>query len=155
MPDLRTDHVTAWLAAAMPPPLSTEWPPPIRAIEAEDDVSPRLAEFGRRLDVLTPGSDTDIVGFLRDGDMQDKVRSLLAQLGAARLLRILHWLGDDSGTSGGPPYAPLLAGHSPDATALRAGVGALTRTLTLQRIFSRDRLAALQAACVDAAKEAV
>ena len=155
MPDLRTDHVTTWLAAALPPPLSNEWPPPIRTIEADADVSPRLAEFGRRLDLLAPDSSTDIAGFLRNGEVQDKLRSILAQMGAARLLRILHWLGEDSGEPGGPPYAPLLAGHSPDATALRASVGALTRSLTLQRIFSRDRLAALQAACADAAKEAI
>lgn len=155
MPDLQADHVTAWLEQAMPPPLATEWPPPVRAIEAQDDFPVRLAAFGQRLDLLGPAGDPGLSVLLQDTDAQDRLRSLLAQLGAARLLRILHWLQENESNAGSPPYAPLLAGHSPDAIALRASLGALTRTLTLQRIFSRERLAALQAACADAAKEVV
>lgn len=153
MPDLRTAEVTAWLKAAMPASSQGCWPPLIRAIETANDLSVKLGRLGDRLDTLAATAGPRLSSLLSEDDVAGRLRSLLAQLGAARLLRIMHWIGDHESSPDQPAYAALLSGNTPEAAALRASLSALTRALTLERIFSLNRLAALQAASADGMKE--
>jgi hypothetical protein len=68
-----------------------------------------------------------------------ELQTVIAQLGAARLLRILDWLASNL------PDAPTLfrelsEGRTANAQAIRSAIRALTARNTLTRMFSLDRV---------------
>lgn len=154
MPDLRQDAVTDWLAALDPGRGEDDWPPPVRALETQSDMPTLFENLGSLLDQFEPGEMETLAAALRSSPIVTPLRATLAQTGAARLFRILHWLGDE-GTLAAPHLlvASLTEGGTPDARALRAAIGAVTRRTLLARLFAPDRLAALQAATEIAMKD--
>jgi hypothetical protein len=90
---------------------------------------------------------------LRDAPLRDDLSTVLAQLGAARLMRLLHWLAEIEIPDCHAVIAALIASDDTTGQALRAAVAAVTRQALLRRIFARDRIAALQAACQIAFEE--
>jgi hypothetical protein len=154
MPDLRQDVVTEWLASLEPTRATDAWPSPLRALETEADAPALFEELGHLLDQFGPDETEALTGAVRAPPLVVAMRGVLAQAGAARLLRILHWLGDERGLA--QPHlvvAALTEGGAPEARALRAAVAAFTRRTLLDRLFAPDRLAALQGATQTAMTE--
>jgi hypothetical protein len=154
MPNLNTAAAQDWLRALQPGQVAPDWPPPIRPIEELPGHPAALAALGHDLDELTDRDAAALHHVLTEAETERELRDFLCQLGAARLLRLIHWLTSYDRPGAVPIHAILVRGETPEALALRSAVKTLSRRLTLQRIFSADRLAALQAACSDTSKEA-
>jgi hypothetical protein len=144
MPDLEQQAVTRWFTGLVPDADAAAWPPPLRAIETTDDNAGRLRALGLILDRLTSG---DLAAVLRETTFQEDFRAVLAQLGAARLMRLLHWLGENDAAAPEGMVPTLVAGDDEIGRALRATIAAVTRRALLARIFAPERIAALEAAC--------
>ena len=147
MPSLEQHAVTKWLTALRPAAATGEWPPPIRAIETEADNSERLQAFGSLLDQLARGKLEILSTTLREAPLRDDLHAVMAQLGAARLMRLLHWLAEIDLPDCHTVISALVGGDDAAGHALRAAVAAVTRRALLRRIFAPDRIAALHAAC--------
>lgn len=155
MPNLQQNAVTDWLVAIHPARSQSEWPPSVRPIEMQDEAPELLGELG---ELLSPSGDDHIKELsraLRSHVLLSLLRETLAQLGAARLFRLLHWLGEREVPDSHLFVAALVEGNSDEARALRSAISAFTRRVLLTRLFAPDRLAALQAAAETALKDAV
>ena len=108
--------------------------PADRAAPAAD----RLAGLGQSLDAAVAADADALRRALCDGPLRSDFRSVLAQLGAARLLRVLHWLGEELADH--EPALALIADDCPDAAALRSAIDNLVRQATLARLFDRSRI---------------
>jgi hypothetical protein len=155
MPDLEQNAVTAWLTVLRPDPTAPAWPPPIRAIETQEDVPDRLAVLGATFDAAAQRDPQAVAAALRNAPLRDEMAALLAQLGAARVLRLLHWLSETNLPDCHAVISGLLQGDSRSGVALRATVAAVTRPAILRRIFAPDRIAALERACGESFREGV
>ena len=145
MPNLEQHTATEWLTE-LRPAASREWPPPVRAVETEGDNPERLQSFGSLLDQLAERDVQDFSGALREAPLRDDLRSVMAQFGAARLMRLLHWLAEIDLPGCDAVISALVGGDDTTGHALRAAFAAVTRRALLRRIFAPDRIAALQAA---------
>ena len=153
MPDLERRAVIAWLAEVRPDTAGHDWPPAIRSVETSLDALDRLALIGRLLDSVPDDALPELAALLQ-GQALDSMRAIMAQLGAARALRIVHWLGERDLPNSHLVLAALIEGDDADCNALRATLAAVTRRAVVQRLFSAERIAALEAACEVAFKEA-
>ena len=152
MPNLNEQYVTSWLAEWRGSP-AADWPPPIRAIEQQDGLPELLEALGAAFDG-TDGSRTGAVcKRLQTEKQANNLRSVLAQLGAARALRILQWLSELDLPESRALLDAMLRDRSSEGIALCALVDALRRRATLDRIFAPDRLTALERACTETLKE--
>ena len=147
MPNLEQHAVTEWLTAVRPASAASEWPPPIRTIETEADNPERLQRFGSILDQLARGELEILATALREAPLRDDLGAVMAQLGAARLMRFLHWLAEIDLPDCPTVISALVGGDDAAGHALRGAVAAVTRRALLRRIFAPDRIAALHAAC--------
>lgn len=154
MPDLETSAVQDWLRALQPGQALPDWPPPIRAIEAGTGANAAVTALGQELDRVAANPDALARAELSGPAARDFLRDLLCQLGAARMLRLLQWLTEHEAPGATPVCLALTEGASLEAAALRSAVGSLSRRLTLQRIFSAERIAALRVAMTDTRQEA-
>jgi hypothetical protein len=152
MPNLEQHAVTEWLTA-LRPAAANEWPPSIRAIETEADNAERLQALGSILDEIAGGALRSLPTALREGPLRDDLRAVMAQLGAARLMRLLHWLAEIDLPDCPAVISALIGADDAAGGALRAAIAAVTRRALLRRIFSADRIAALHAACETALEE--
>jgi hypothetical protein len=147
MPDLEQHVVIEWLTALGPAAAMSEWPPPIRAIETEADNAERLRALGLILDALVPEELRDLSTALSEAALRDDLHAVMAQLGAARLMRLLHWLAEIDLPGCHAVISALAGGDDTTGHALRAAIAAVIRRTLLRRIFAPDRIAALHAAC--------
>ena len=154
MPNLEHAAVTDWLTELRPDSVSPAWPPSIRPIETEAGVPGCLEALGVKLAELEkgglPGLSQALCGRPLGGDLQ----AVMAQLGAARTLRLLHWMAEVDLPDCHDVVAALLQGDTPAACSLRATVGAVTRQATVRRMFAPERIAALECACNDMMEDA-
>ena len=142
MPNLATEPVRAWLEEIHPEITPDDWPSPIRAIEAPARHQNLLTEFGAELDTAAGTANWDL------SESVDVLRPVLAQCGAARLLAVLHW-GLQTNLPDAPHLTSLITrGDDPNARALASALGAVALRATLHRMFSPERVAELEAACV-------
>jgi hypothetical protein len=72
----------------------------------------------------------------------------MAQLGAARTLRLLHWLAEVDLPDCHDVITALTDGNEPEAQALRATISVVTRAAIVRRMFAPERFAALEHACM-------
>lgn len=143
MPDLATEPVRAWVAAAYPQLSAEDWPLPIRAIEEPAAHQGLLAALGVALEAAGAAEGQG----WNPGHSLDRLRPVLAQCGAARLLRFLHWTLE-ADLPDAPRMTSLLAeGDGPEARAIAAALRAVALRNTLNRMFSPARVAELEAAC--------
>ena len=152
MLDLRTGAVTDWLQLVRPVD-AAPWPPPVRPVEATPQAEASLIELGEQ---LTRGNAEDPAGLaaeLQHHERPPELQALLAQLGAARVLRILNWLNESGIPDNTAIIAALVAGDTPSAQALRATIAAVSRRATINRLFAPERLIELQIAAEAALKE--
>ncbi len=151
MPNLDQADVTAWLAGWRAG--EDAWLPAVRAVECAADAPGRLAALGKSLDQAHGANLGLLSKRLRSEPTLNSLRAVLAQLGAARALRLLHWISEADLPEGGALLAGLLQADDEAGAALRTAVEGLRRKLVLARIFAPERLAALQAACTETLKE--
>lgn len=154
MPNLQQNTVTDWLVAIHPARSQSEWPPSVRPIETQDEAPELLGELGNLLSRFGDGQLEELSRALRTQVLASPLRETLVQLGAARLFRLLHWLGEREVPDSHLVVAALVEGNSDEARALRGAITAFMRRILLTRLFAPDRLAALQAATETALKEA-
>jgi hypothetical protein len=146
MPNLEQHAVTEWLMA-LRPATANEWPPAIRAIEIEADNAERLRALGSVLDELIREDLRDLSTALKEARLRDDLRAVMAQLGSARLMRLLHWLAETELPDRHSVISTLVDGDDATGDALRTAIAAVTRRALLRRIFAPDRIATLHAAC--------
>jgi hypothetical protein len=154
MPNLDTIGALDWLQGLHPGQRLPDWPPPIRAIEEPSEHAKALEELGSDLDEDRHGAETVTRALLADPGAANELAACLCQLGAARLLSLMHFLTENQNAAAPPPAIVLTSRQSAEATALRAALKALSRRFTLQRMFSPERLATLRAAMADPTREA-
>ena len=144
MPNLQRQSSIAWLHA-IEPEFSRRVGQPVRAIEDLAEVHPRLVDLGTSLDELTSAEPSEIETRLLADDTVRHLREVLAQLGPARLLRVLAWI-ETAPPRGEEILDALVQDDRTDAGhALRGILRELQRQALLARIFHPDRLALLQA----------
>lgn len=151
MPNLGQHDVTAWVTEWRP---ETEWPPAIRAVETEADMPQRFVALGAALDAAAERDLDALAAALRDPRLRDDLGAVMAQLGVARVLRLLHWLSETDLPDCHAAIAGLLQNDDSAGRALRAALAAVIRRATLRRIFAPERIAALQTACAAVFPEA-
>ena len=154
MPNLEQRAVTEWLESLRPNSQSANWPPAIRTLEVSGSLPTDLAELGHVLDSLSEHDLARLRDAVRQPALRDRLQAVMAQFGAARALRIMHWMSEVNLPECHQVLADLVADDSRAARALRATLGAVTRTATVNRMFAPDRIAALEHAC-NAIKEEV
>jgi hypothetical protein len=149
MLDFTEAGVVAWFAPLRPPTRQNNWPPAIRAIERGPSVEPLLHELGALLSELGTQAPSILPEALLGDPIQHDLQTVVAQLGAARLLRLVDWF---SAVLPGAPqlFAQLSQGRTANAQSINSSLRALTARDTLTRMFSPDRVAGLQS-CAEAA----
>ena len=153
MLDLDRDAVTRWLTERQPEG-SSPGCELIRPIEAAPEVRPSLLTLGGALGAARERDATTLSAHLCGDPLRDDLRGALAQLGAARLLRLLDWLTEDAVPERRRVLEALLAADPSGAgQALRTAIEDYNRQALLARIFSQERLDALLAACRVTPKE--
>lgn len=155
MPDLHRSSALAWLNGVAPS-FARRCSAAIRPLEDVAAVHPLLVEFGAALDRACDARPACVVPALLGGAAGAELREVLAQLGPARLLRLLAWFDGAPLPEHERLREALLADGLSDAgEVLHAMLRELHRQALLARIFSPDRLAALLRACSTDRKEAV
>lgn len=154
MPNLNERDVIAWLAEWRG--ISTaDWPPSLRTIEQQNGLPESLAGLGDAFQGDNPSRATLICELLRTGPQANSLKSVIAQLGAARALRVLHWLSELDLPESRALLDTMLRDRDSEGGAICALINALRRRATLNSIFASDRLAALERACAATLQEDV
>ncbi len=148
MPDLTRAAVTAWLERQSPASIGMLGTNAVRPIEDDAVTRNALAGFGEALDHALDQDAGHLGQALQEPDAKDRFRTVLTQLGPARLLRVLHWLS----FSNLPGSDAILTGLLQDdggapARSLRETLHELNRRELLDRIFGQPRLQTLLTAC--------
>lgn len=145
MPDLDHAAVSGWLSARDPVAAALARPGPV---DADDRALAALLRLGVALDKAAERDAAALAEALCEEETSVRLRSALAQIGTARRLRLLEWLGE----AGLPNGRALLAamGDGPGGAFQRAELAALERRAILARVFAPERVAELRAACAEA-----
>lgn len=150
MPDLERSDVLDWLQRTEPR-LAGAGVPVFRPVEDTPEVRALLSDFGH---ALGTASAEQIGGGIGEDDGAT-AREVLAQLGVARMLRLVEWLDGAAGGAAHNAQALLLRSDTTEAGRfIRTVLDALHRQDLLGRIFAPERLQALLAASGEPAKEA-
>ena len=144
MPDLERHAVMDWIAVCEPA-IAHSCAIPIRAVEDKEEIHTALVALGRALDHEAM-SGARLSACLKTGEPGKDLQAVLTQLGPARLLRLLRWLGAEGDPDRAEALRALLDGAYGPAAALRAAFQALHRQELLKRIFEEPRLTLLLAA---------
>ncbi|MGH7117835.1 MAG: hypothetical protein ACREFP_02380 [Acetobacteraceae bacterium] len=153
MLSLEQNAVTEWFTELRPPDVKDGWPPAVRPIEIVTEAAPLLEELGRRLDQLRQLDAGSLASAMQSRPLRADLKAILAQTGAARTMRLLHWLAEQDLPNSHAIAVALTRGDTPEARALRAAVAVVTRRATLGRVFAPDRIAALKSAAEAALQE--
>jgi hypothetical protein len=143
MLDLNEASVVAWFTPIRPPSRQNSWPPATRPIERADGMGPLLEALGAVLSELEHDSPASLPDALLAPSVRQDLRTILAQFGAARLLRIVEWLAL-SQPQASQIVTALAHGQTASARTISSSLRALTARAALTRIFSPDRTAALK-----------
>ena len=146
MPDLSQSAARAWLRQTEPVEAVASWPPAVRAVEDQGDAPGLWVELGDCLNQIAAAGPEALSAALRTPSVSSGLRVVLAQAGAARVFRFIHWVGQNAQADSYAILADVTGGGSPEATALRATIVGFGRRATLRRIFAPDRVEALHAA---------
>ena len=149
MVDLSEVGVVAWFAPVRPAARQNNWPAAIRPIESRPAVQPLLEELGEALSSIAHENLPVLPEALASATLRHDLQSVIAQLGAARLLRLTEWIATSL------PNAPqilaeLSQGRTANAHAIRSSLRAQIARASLLRMFSPGRVAELQS-CVETA----
>ncbi len=98
MPDLSAEAVNTWLNHTDPNPIS-ELPYALRRAELEPSVETALVALGIALDDTEARGPRRLSKRLQTDPARSTFQTVLAQLGSARLLRLLDWLSEPGKSS--------------------------------------------------------
>jgi hypothetical protein len=150
MLDLTEAAVAAWFSLIRPPARQNSWPPAIRPIERATAVEPLIQALGGALSEIEDHDPACLPAALAADPLRRGLQTVVAQLGAARLLRIADWI-----TATQPAADQILTqlsrGQTSDARTIRSSMRALTARAMLTRMFSLDRVTDLQSCAEEAA----
>ena len=152
MPNFEEGSVTHWLEEIRPVSVTRDWPPAVRPIETVRDAPQLLTHLGELLGEICAADPSALSEALRSDPLRRCLQTVLAQLGAARALRLVHWLAEQEIPETHFVVAGLTAGDRAEAEALRDTIMHVLRRSTLRRIFAPDRVIALQGAATTALK---
>lgn len=140
MPDLERSSVLDWLHRTEPR-IAACVASPVRGIEDAPEVRALLMELGTAVDTGSPEKVGR--GLAEDGGLT--MREVVAQLGVARMLRLIEWLDSaEAVEAAGALRVALLRDDTTEAgRLLRSTFDALHRQDLLARIFAPERLRAL------------
>jgi hypothetical protein len=152
MPNFEEGSVTDWLEEIRPVQVAQDWPPAVRPIETVGDAPQLLTHLGELLDEICAADPSALSEALRSDPLRPCLQTVLAQLGTARALRLVHWLSEQEIPELHLIVAGLTAGDRAEAQALRHAITRVLRRGTLRRTFAPDRVIALQQAATAALK---
>ena len=153
MPDLRTPAVLDWLQLLRPREAPGVWPPPVRPVETVPHTETLLAAFGDLLDQEAVRAPDHLSAQLSEAGTLESLQWTVAQLGAARTMRIMHWLREAGIPEGLALGNKVMSGHTHAARAIRECVTTVARQAALSRLTSPGRLEELASAAHAAAQE--
>ncbi len=153
MPDLRTPAVLDWLQLMRPREAPGVWPPPVRPVETLPHTETLLANFGQLLDQEASRSPDRLAAQLSTAGTIEGLQQTIAQLGAARTMRIMHWFREAGLPEGVAIGNAVMSGHAQAARAIRACVTTVARQAALSRLMSPSRLHELASAAQAVAQE--
>ncbi len=145
MPNLNAEAVAEWLTKRDPNNAATLLAP---AASMPEGAEPLLVQLGQALDAAQARDPQRLSRLLRDAPVRERLGVLLTHIDKPRCLRLLDWLGS-------PPMpehnlvaaAYLTDDPSGEGAVLCRNIQALHRNALLGRIFDRERIASLLAAC--------
>jgi len=145
--DLSQSGLMAWLANSGAYEFA-ELPGAVQRAEAHPSVETALVAFGVALDEASNHDPARLQRRLQNAPAQNAFLTVLAQLGQARLIRLLEWLSEPGKRQRHVLLAALFSPDAPEpATAVRASIRRLSRQLLIQRLIRTDRLETLQSCC--------
>ncbi|GAB0119831.1 hypothetical protein [Acidisoma sp. 7E03] len=153
MPDLRTPTVLDWFELVRPVETAQLWPPSIRLVEQTAEAETLLGELGRVLDDAADRAPARLAAQLHSEVAILSLQETVAQLGAARTMRITHWLREIALPEGVAAGNAIMRGDTRAARAIRSCITTVTRQATLARLMSEERLAELAVAAQAATPE--
>lgn len=153
MLDLRTSAVLNWLQLIRLREPTGAWPPPVRDLEASEEAQALLTDLGQRLDQAAAHAPARLSGQLTTAVAILSLQDILAQLGAARTMRIMHWLREIGVPEGVAAGNAIMRGDTHAARAIRACVTTVSRQGALARLMSPERLEELASAAQAASLE--
>lgn len=143
MPDLAKSSVMDWLRQTEPDKPAV-WDGPVTLAEAQPEVEAALVAFGEALDRALAQDPARLEAELLASPGRDDLRTVMAQLGSPRTLRIIGWI-----MQAGLPRsdAVLAAILTPDPSGagqyLQADLCGAVRPPLLERLYAPERLGAL------------
>lgn len=144
MPDLTTEAVAAWLTAAGSEDLVRSVKTPVA--DDSPDLAEALEAFGQALDASIEHGASALDHAL-DRELSAAMANVIAHLGPARRLLILHWL---AGAGFDAPHCVIERIANPSTSggaAVLRWMAALLQRERLDRLFSPERIQTLYAAC--------
>ncbi len=145
MLDLKTEAVAEWLAIhgsedlARSPPRTDDRP----------ELSGALATFGSALDGNVRDGVEPLETALHQG-LSCSMAEVIAHLGPARRLRLLHWLTEAGFDQPDRVIDGITDPSTPGGAVVLRWMTALLRREQLDRLFSIERIETLKTACRDA-----
>lgn len=147
MPDLKAEAIATWLAINGSEELARSARVP--AADDQPELSDTLAAFGDALDASVQHGAEALEGALHRG-LSASMAEVIAHLGAARRLRLLHWLTEAGFDQPGRIIDGIADPSTPGGAVVLRWITALLRRERLDRLFSLERIETLQAACRNA-----
>ena len=144
MPNLATAAVAAWLTDAGSEDLMCS----VRAPVADDspDLAEALEAFGQALDASIEHGATALDHAL-DRELSAAMANVIARLGPARRLLMLHWLAGAGFDEPHRVIERIADPATPSGAVVLRWMAALLQRERLDRLFSFDRIQTLHAAC--------
>jgi len=143
VPNLARHAIVDWIST-FGPAATLRCTVPFTPTEEEPGVQVSLEHLGQAFDD-TDGPAVDLTTVLDRGEPGRDLLAIMTQLGTARLVRLLHWLGNEDKPDRGQVLSDLLGGKYGPTPLLREAIRALHRQELLHRIFDEQRLELLLA----------
>lgn len=149
MPDLTSTAIETWLdthgSEALAALSQTGAP------EEHGGVLPAVVALGAALDAGQAAAPASLEAVLL-AEAAAPLRTVVAQLGGPRRMRLLHWLAAECGLADTHGVLARLTEADPSGAGpfIQAWIADLHRRQALERIFDPGRIAALLAACREA-----
>ncbi len=143
MPDLSAEAVNTWLNHTDPNPIS-DLPDALRRAELEPSVETALVALGIALDDAEARSPRHLSKRLQTDPARTTFQSVLAQLGSARLLRLLDWLSEPGKSARHSLLTVLFTPDASDASqAVQSSIQFLARRSLIARMMASERMETL------------
>jgi hypothetical protein len=146
MPDLAQISVSDWLAVhgRGDPGLDDD---PRRPAEARPEVEAALIRLGAALDAAVARDPDGLSTALRTPPLCDSLRTLMGQIGLARIFRLLGWIMEAGLPESDAVMAALVQPDAPgNGQFIQAVLSGAVQPTLLERLYAPDRLAVLLAA---------